>query len=473
MKKLLFGASLLALSATAMAGDDDPVIMRIAGKPVTRSEFEYNYNKNNSDSVADQADIDKYAELFINYKLKVKAAEDARYDTLSSFRDEFRTYRDQQIRPMLVSAEAEEAEAQAYYENMLKQLDGHDLRLPAHIYLRVPQNSADSVQARQKMLIDSIYGVLQAGADFEELAKKFSEDPQTAPRGGALTWFGPGQLLPEFEQTMYALRKGEISEPIQTAAGYHIVRLNDQKELEPYDSLRPQILRFLEARGLRERLAVAAVDTLASQRGVTADEVLDSECERLSAEDADLRYLVQEYHDGLLLYEICKQQVWDPAASDTAALRKYFKKNKKRYAWDKPHFYGMVYHASQEDDVAKVRKLVKGLDESQWLPTVKETMNADTTMVRAEMKLYAQGDNAFVDSLVFHINTGKSRSRKGFPYSGAVGRTLKKGPEKWTDVAGSVVSDYQMECDKQFAEALRKRYDVEVYKEVLETVNRH
>ncbi|MCD8303503.1 MAG: peptidyl-prolyl cis-trans isomerase [Prevotellaceae bacterium] len=473
MRKLLLSVSLAALFGTAMAQEDDPVVMRIAGKPVTRSEFEYNYNKNNQDSAYDAAGVAEYVELFINYKLKVKAAEDAHFDTLTSFRDEFRTYRDQQIRPLLVSAEAEEQEALAYYDRMLKQLNGHDLRLPAHIFLRVPQNSADSVQARQKMRIDSIYGALQAGEDFEELAKKFSEDPQTAPRGGALTWFGPGQLLPEFEQTMYALRKGEVSEPIQTAAGYHIVRLNDQKDLEPYDTLRSQILRFLEARGLRERLALAVVDTLASEGGITADEVLDRECERLCAEDTDLRYLVQEYHDGLLLYEICKQQVWDPAASDTAALQSYFKKNKKRYAWDKPHFYGMVYHTANKEDVGAVKKLLKGVDESQWTQTVKEAMNTDSVAVRMEMKLFAQGDNAFVDSLVFKVNTGKARPRKGFPYSGAVGRTLKKSPQKWTDVAGSVVSDYQMECDKQFAEELRKRYEVEVYKDVLETVNKH
>ncbi len=468
--------ALICLSAMSMAAGAqtaDPVVMKIAGTPVTRSEFEYNYNKNNSGEVVDPADVEEYAQLFINYKLKVKAAEDAQLDTLTSFKNEFRQYRDQQIRPLLVSDEVAEKETRNYYDNMVKQLDGHDLRLPCHIYLRVPQKSTPELQASQKQRIDSIYRELQAGADFAEMAKKCSEDQQSAMRGGELTWFGPGQLVPDFEKVMYELKKGEMSAPFLSAAGYHIMYLKDAKELEPYEQLRPQILRFLESRGLRDRLAKQVADTLAAQRGASVPEVMDAECERLCAEDSDLKYLVQEYHDGLLLYEICSKQVWEPAAKDTAALEKYFKKNKKKYAWDKPHFYGLVYHTSVEENVKAVQKLVKKLDESEWQKAVRETMNADSVTVRMEMKLFAQGDNAFVDSLALGQKGVKAKVRKGFPYTGVVGRKLKKGPKKWTDVASQVVSDYQAEADKQFAEELRKRYDVEIYEDVLSTVNNH
>ncbi len=474
MYKTLLAVCLITVALATTAQDDtDPVVMSIAGKPVTRSEFEYSYNKNNTKEARDPEDIKAYTELFINYKLKVKAAEDAAYDTLTSFINEFRTYRDQQIRPLLVSDEAEESEARTYYDNMARQLNGHDLRLPAHIFLRVPQNSTPEQQEAQKQRIDSIYNALNQGAVFEDLAKQCSEDPQTAQRGGKLQWFGPGQLLPEFEEVMYSLNKGEISQPFLTAAGYHIMRLNDVKTLESYDSLRTQILNFLTSRGMRERLANVAVDTIAEHYGLTADQVMDHECERLCAEDNELKYLVQEYHDGLLLFEICKTQVWEPAAKDTASLEEYFKKNKKQYAWDSPHFYGMVYHTAKPEDVAGVKKLLKGVAEGNWIQTVREAMNADSVTVRMETRLFAQGDNAYVDSLVFGRNTGKARPRKGFPYSGAIGRKLKKGPKKWTDVGGLVVSDYQTACDEKFAEELRKRYEVEVYYDVLDTVNNH
>ncbi len=463
----------LSLGASAQT-QDDPTVMRVAGRDVSRSEFEYNYNKNLPDTaLRDQQDIDNYAQLFIGYKLKVRAAEDALYDTLQSFREEFRTYRDQLIRPMLASDSVEEQEALAYYEGMVRQLNGHDLRLPAHIFLRLSPNAPAEEQARQKARADSIYEALQGGADFEELAKQCSEDRPTAVRGGVLGWYGPNSLLPEFEKVMYELNKGEVSAPFLSTVGYHIVRLNDTKLMEPYDTLRPRIITFLESRGLRERLAREALDTLASQQGISVEEVMDNEAKRLCDEDKNLRYLVQEYHDGLLLYEICKREVWDPAAKDTAALEQYFKKHKKNYAWDKPRFRGMVFHVAKPEDVALVKKALKGVDESLWAQTVKERFNADSVTVRTEHKLFVLGENAFVDSLVFKTNAAKTKPRKGYPYSGVIGKTIKKGPQRWTDVSGQVVSDYQALCDESFAEELRKRYDVEVYDDVLKTVNNH
>ncbi|MBQ8050631.1 MAG: peptidylprolyl isomerase [Bacteroidaceae bacterium] len=473
MKHILLSFT-LALAAMSAVAQDDPVVMKIAGTPVTRSEFEYNYNKNNTENVIDRKDLEEYAELFINYKLKVRAAEDAQMDTAQSFKDEFRTYRDQQIRPMLVPAGADEAEARAYYDGMLKQLDGHDLRLPAHIFLRVPQKSTQEEQAEKKARIDSIYQALQGGADFAELAKAHSEDPGSAARGGDLQWFGPGQLVPEFEKVMYSLNKGEVSTPFLSTVGYHILKLKDTKQLEPYDSLRANILRYLESRGMADRLAQKATDSIAAARGLTAEEVLDAETERLCANDMELKYLVQEYHDGLLLYEISKTRIWDPAASDTTALESYFKKNKKQYAWPDPHYYGMVYYAREKADVKRVQKLLKGVDEADWPRTVRDAFNKDSVTVRMEQpRLYAKGEHAFVDSIAFKVKAGKTRERKGYPYAALIGRQLKKGPKTWKDVGSQVVTDYQAECDRKFVEDLRRKYAVEVYPDVLNTVNKH
>ena len=458
----------------ALQAQDDPIIMRIAGQPVTRSEFEYNYNKNNTENVIDRKDLEEYVQLFINYKLKVKAAEDARMDTAQSYRDEFRTYRDQQIRPLLVPEGAEEREVRAYYDGMLQQLGGRDLRLPAHIFLRVPQKSTAEEQAVKKTRIDSIYQALLGGADFASLAKSCSEDPQSAMRGGELTWFGPGQLVKEFEDVMYALKKGEMSAPFLSPVGYHIVVLKDTKQLEPYDTLAPQIRRYLESRGLADKLAQQATDSLAKLRGLTTEQLLDAETERLCAQDMELKYLVQEYHDGLLLYEISKTRIWDPAATDTLALQNYFNLNKKKYAWDTPHFYGMPYYTREKADVKAVKKLLKKVDESRWTQTVRDAFNKDSVTVRMEQpRLFAIGESAVVDSLVFKQKTGKQRVRKDFPNTAVVGRKLKTGPQKWTDVGTQVVSDYQNECDQKFVEELRRRYPVVVYQDVLSTVNQH
>ncbi len=468
---LVLNSSFFTLHAFAQ---DDPIVMKIAGKPVSRSEFEYNYNKNNTENVIDKKDLDEYVQLFINYKLKVQAAEDAKMDTAKSFIDEFHTYRNQQIMPLLVPEGAEEVEVRNYYDGMLKQLDGRDLRLPAHIFLRVPQKSTEEEQAVKKARIDSIYQALKDGASFADLAKKYSEDPQSAAHGGDLTWFGPGQLVPEFEKVMYALEKGETSEPFLSTVGYHIVYLKDRKQLEPFEELKPQIQRFLESRGMGDRLAKQATDSLAKVRNLTAEQLLDAETDRLCAQDMELKYLVQEYHDGLLLYEISKQKIWDPAAKDTAALERYFKGNKKKYAWDIPHFYGMPYYASKQQDVKAVQKLLKGVPEKKWTISVRDAFNKDSITVRMEQpRLFAKGENAFVDSLVFKVREGKAKPRKDYPYAAVIGRKLKKGPQRWTDISAQVVADYQAECDQKFIEDLREHYEVVLYPEVISTVNKH
>ena len=99
---LLFTIHYSLFTSVAQA-QTDPVIMTVAGVPVPRSEFEYSYNKNNGADVIDKKTVDEYVDLFINYKLKVAAALEAKYDTLTSFKQEYTMYRDQQVRPTMVT----------------------------------------------------------------------------------------------------------------------------------------------------------------------------------------------------------------------------------------------------------------------------------------------------------------------------------------------------------------------------------
>lgn len=107
--------------------------MKINGVPVTRSEFEYSYNKNNSADVIDRKTVDEYVDLFVNYKLKVAAALDAQLDTLSSFRREFALYRDQEVRPAFVDSTDMLAEAKAVYERTKEHIGPRGLS-SRHIY---------------------------------------------------------------------------------------------------------------------------------------------------------------------------------------------------------------------------------------------------------------------------------------------------------------------------------------------------
>lgn len=477
MKKIVLACCAMLLSSVAAVAQQssDPVVMTVAGEAVTRSEFEYNFNKNNTDAVIDKKSVRDYADLFANYKLKVRAALDAKLDTAVSFQKEFRHYRDQQIRPMLVPEVVVEQQCHDYYDGLVGILGGKDLIRPAHILVLVPQNATEQEREEKLHRADSIYNAIIQGADFEDLALKFSDDAQTGRNGGALPWVGPGDTMKEFEDVAYGLNTGDMCRPFLSPVGYHIVKMLDRKQLEPFDTLHPQIHRFLERRGVFERLASDSLAEISKKYGpeYTVDQVLDKETERLCKDNAALRYLVREYHDGLLLYELCATRIWEPAKKDTAGIEVYFKENKKNYAWDKPHFSGMVYYCANEADVKGVKKTLKKVDEDKWIQTVREQFNADSVTVRMDKRLFLQGTNANVDVLAFRVKNRQISPIEGFPYMGIVGKMLKKGPAKWTDVRAKVVEDYQRYREEEYVKDLRKQYPVVIYEDVLATVNNH
>ena len=288
-----------------------------------------------------------------------------------------------------------------------------------------------------------------------------------------MPWIGPNQVVKEFEDVAYALQPGEISEPFLMPYGYDIIKLLDRKDLETYDELHDRILAFLESQGIENQIAAQVVDSLAGAESKTVEQILDEKTEEFCAKDTELKYLVQEYHDGLLLFEECNSKVWEPASKDTLALTAYFKKHQKEYAWDEPHFSGMAYYCKEPADVKRVQKLVKKLPQERWMGAIRETFNKDSIMVRVERRVFKKGDNPNVDKLALKDKSAELKPVKGYPNVGVFGKVLKKGPAKWTDVSNQVVSDYQRFKEEEFVEALRKRYTVEIDKQALETVNNH
>lgn len=474
LKKIFFSVqfSLLTL-AGAFAQASDPVVMRIGGNAVTRSEFEYNYNKNNSEGVLDKKNVQEYAELFVNYKLKVLAALDDHLDTLSSYQKEFRQYRDQQIRPLLVPEGAKEAEVRAYYDRTLARLEGKQLLQPAHILIQLPQDATEADRIAAKARIDSVAQALKDGADFAELARQVSEDPGTASRGGMLPWMGPNQVVKEFEDVAYSLQPGQVSEPFLMPFGYDIIKLMGRRDLESYEELHDKIQQYLDGQGIEHQIAQQVLDSIAGQDQKTIEQILDEKTEEFCAKDSELKYLVQEYHDGLLLYEECNTRIWEPAAKDTLALTNYFKKNKKQYAWSEPHYSGMVYYCKNPADVKAVQKLVKKLPQDKWMGAIRETFNKDSVMVRVERRVFKKGDNANIDRLALKDKSAELKPIKNYPNVGVFGKVLKKGPAEWTDVSSQVVSDYQRLKEDEFVAELRKRYTVEIDEQALATVNNH
>ncbi len=466
---------MLLLCVSAAQAQNDPIIMTVNGMPVTRSEFEYSYNKNNSEGVIDKKTVKEYVDLFVNYKLKVAAAIEAGIDTTQAFKSEFAMYRDQQIRPMVINDDDVEAEARRIYTRTQRQVDSlGGMIKPAHILLMVNQNASKTEQDKAKMRIDSIYGVIQRGGDFAELAKLHSDDRSSALQGGELPWCQPGNLEPTFAREAYALQKGQMSRPFLSTYGYHIVLMKDRSMFFPYDSLRTDIITFIDRRGLREGIIDHKLEEMAQQRGgnATPASVLAEMTEQFAAQDPELNNLIREYHDGLLLYEISNRNVWDKAAKDEKALAAYFQKHKKDYKWESPRFKGIAYHVKDKKDVKAVKKCIKNIPFDQWAEKLRTTFNADSVLrIRVEKGLFKPGDNALVDREVFGRSTTVTPT-PDFPIDATFGKVLK-APKEYTDVKGQVTADYQDQLEREWVAELRKRYPVVINQAVLETVNNH
>ena len=476
MKKMLLAALFAAVPYAAIVAQpqaDDPIIMTVNGQPVPRSEFEYSFNKNNSEGVIDKKSVEEYVDLFIDYKLKVFAALDAKYDTLSSYQQEFAMYRDQQVMPMLVTDEDMEAQAHKIYDETVERIGPDGLIKTSHILIKADQQAPQAEWDAAKLRADSIYNALKAGADFAELAKQLSQDPGSARQGGELPFVQRGQLVKEFEDAAFALQPGEMSQVVKSSFGYHIIRMDERKMLEPFEFHHDAIMKFMEQRNMRDEIAQQKVDSLVKEIGTTQKQFMEQKARELSQNDTELRYLIQEYHDGLLLYEISNNLVWDKAAKDEEGLKNFFNKHKANYAWDEPRFKGMAYHVKTKADVKNVKNCVKKLPFDQWAEALRTTFNADSVIrIRVEKGIFKPGDNAYIDKVVFKKDTVVT-PLKDYPIDSHFGKLLKKGPEDYTDVRGLVVADYQEALEKEWVADLRRRYTFQINQDVLKTVNNH
>ncbi|WP_276912205.1 peptidylprolyl isomerase [Hallella colorans] len=470
--KLLLGAMLLC-GTLSFAQNADPVIMTINGTDVLRSEFEYSYNKNNTADVIDRKTVQEYVGMFINYKLKVEAAKEAGLDTMISFQKEFANYRDQQIKPALVTDQDLEAEARKIYEQTRQRIDNNGGMVQvAHILIAMRQQATPEEERAAKVRADSIYQALRNGADFGSLAKQLSQDPTTAQKGGDLPYIVKGQTLKEFEDQAWRLQDGELSQPFLSPAGWHIMLKKSHRNFYSYADQREHIMKYLDQQRIRDRIATVKLDTLAKQLNSTPAQMLTKKQAEMEARDSSLKYLIKEYHDGLLLYEISNRHVWAKAQKDEHGLMQYFKKNKKKYKWEEPRFKGVAYRAREEKDIKAVRKLLKKTPFERWEEQLRTTFNTDSVLrIRAEKGIFKKGDNALVDHEVFKVHT-LPKQIEGYPYSAVYGKKLKS-PKVMDDVRPLVVTDYQEYLESQWVNDLRQKYTVTVNEDIVKTVNNH
>lgn len=206
--------------------DEKKILLTIDDEPVYFDEFTRVYEKN-LDMVQDENQKSKeaYLDLFVNYKLKIKEAHTQELHKNPTFIKEFSSYRNQLAQNYLYDQEITEDLIVEGYERLQEELNAN------HILLRVAPDAhpKDTLEAYNKL--KAILDRARNGEDFVELAKNYSEEPNASERGGALGYFkGFGMVYP-FETVAYNTPVGEISEIVRTQYGYHIIKINDRREV--------------------------------------------------------------------------------------------------------------------------------------------------------------------------------------------------------------------------------------------------
>ncbi len=646
MKPKLFIISLLFTAVTVSSQSKDPVLMTINGNPVLKSEFEYIYNKNNSNNSLDKKTLDEYVELFVNFKLKVEEAKSQGIDTTKSFVNELAGYRSQLTKPYLTDAKVDEEVLREAYNRMKEDVDvshilirlqpgasptdtlaawnkikniqkrlqkedfgkvakevsedqsaeenaghigwisafrtvypfenmayntpvgtisnpvrsafGYHLIkvharrnslgevLVSHI-MRFTAQDDEEKNAKAKTTIDSLYQRVLAGDDFGKLASDHSEDRGSAAKNGELPWFGTGRMIPEFENAAFALKNiGDVSAPIKSAYGWHIIKLLDKKGIDTYENLKAEIERrvkrderanlgqqafisklkkeynfsviqenvkdfekLLENRTLTDSTFKAEAAklnkpliTIADKKYSQADfaaylqkntftdktyfrdiineklaafadkSILDYEDSQLEKKYDDFRFLMQEYHDGILLFEVSNKEVWEKASRDNEGLAKYFNENKQDYKWEKQHFKGRIIQCKNKETFKAAKSMIKKLHNDSIDKYLRLRLNDSIQYVKIDKGIYAQGENKFVDKYIYKSKAPLTPSEE-YPYVFVHGKNLKFMPEDYTDVRGLVTADYQEYLEKEWIAALRKKYPVIINQDVLKTVKQN
>ena len=299
MHKLLMGLLALWMCLPPLpvvaGGDVDPVLMRVGGKDVTRSEFEYYYNR--AVRRADAGISPKaYSRSFTDFKLKVQAAEAAGLDTLPAFRREMAAYRARLSVGWLTDSAALERALRRCYGRWAA--GGGAVRVE-QVWRRLPQHVTGEALRAASRQMDSIYDALcQAGpGHFTEFVKRFSDDD-------SVRWVRRLEETAEFEDTVFSVSPGSWSRPFFTPRGLHIVRVVERAPVPAFEAVRDSLLRA------NPRLVAEAARVWADRRkeayGYASRRLTDgqvrrilaAEYARLEREDPAYRLALHAYREG-------------------------------------------------------------------------------------------------------------------------------------------------------------------------------
>ena len=663
--KMFVLASLImpAFFAQAQSKTDKEVLMTIGDQSITVKDFTDVYYKNNLKSdVIEKKSVDDYLELFTTFRMKVMEAERLQLDTSAKFKKELAGYRKQLAKPFMSSDDITDELIEEAYQRKLKDIRAShilircdknalpsdtlkaynkamdirkkalakgadfgaladqysddpsakgmkatdqnparpgnhgdlgyftvfdmvypfetgayntkegEISMPvrsdfgyhlikvvsitdalgsiqaAHIFLQLPFDAPAEDVAATKQKADNIYKELMAqnGKNWNEMVKQYTDDKGTIARNGALSNFTVSRIVPEFIEACKSLEINEISKPIRTNYGFHIIKLlgksgvssfekeskalserieKDQRSKKSEEVVLKQVkteykfkqndknletfLATIDSSILRNAYEPAAeVDmnatlfslennptkvsdfvtyikaNMTTQKYVTPatygyqlyenfrnETVMNYADAHLEDKYPEFKALVQEYKDGILLFDLMDREVWNKAVKDTVGLAEFHKRNASKYMWG-DRAYATIITVTRPEALPKVKAL---LDKGVELDSLRNAFQRDSiTNAFVRKGYYQKGDNQFVDQTEWKVGVRNEIPSTVDQSTVIVCIREVRKPEQKTlkEARGLVTSDYQVELEQNWVKTLKEKYPVKINESVLEKVRK-
>jgi len=430
----------------------------------------------------------------------------------------------------------------------------------AHIMVKIAESDTGEVLQTKEKKINELYKLLtEEKQDFADVARQHSEDRGSASKGGELPEFNTGKMVEVFENAAFELKNdGDISKPIKTDFGWHIIKRISHKPLGSYDELYNSMKQKISKDSRSNKSKEALVEKVKKENNfreyinerndfykiVTDIELLDGNFDaskaknlkkvmfalyakdgdkveytqtdfaqflanraskakrmgephkidvkkvidylykqkveetvikfkddRLPKTNQEFRLLMQEYRDGILLFDLTDKKVWSKAVKDTTGLKEFYEKSKENYMWEE-RVDATVYVCSDDAVVKRVNKLLKnkskkGYSNDDILKMVNTDSQLDLTIKEGK---FTKKDNEDVAKATWKEGTTSIIKNEKSTSIVVINKLLPVAPKELNEVRGLVTSDYQNFLEEEWVKSLKEKYKVTVNNEVLKLV---
>lgn len=417
----------------------------------------------------------------------------------------------------------------------------------AHIYLHIDDDDPMKCDSAMREKAFNIYKEIDKdGKNWDNMVKKYSDDKGSSQQGGMLSPFRVSQIVPEFISVVKQLNDNEISEPVKTNYGYHIIKLVGKSGIKSFeeekDNLTKRVEKDMRAKVSDENVLkrlkkenkfkeyvkekdafIATIDTTLKEgkyvvaEGVDTnktlfklqkkeykvadfieyieehekpqpfmssgsyayqlydefvkDSVFAYEDEHLEEKYPDFKLLVQEYHDGILLFDLMDKQVWKKAEIDTAGIRRYYDEHKDEYMWGK-RVKTILITVNNDESLARAEELIN-MDIT--VDSIKSVVKAEGLKgVKVKSPFFQQGDDVDIDETVWKAGTVRviPSTVDNTTKLIKILEVRKPEPKTYKETRGIIISAYQTKLEEDWVNELENKYPVVVNEKILNKVRK-